>query len=71
MYMSCSVSLGSINYCIKALTRKGYVKLKNFRNTQNKLGYAYVLPPSGINLNKELAVTFLKHKQVKYVALQR
>lgn len=67
---NCGVSIGSIHYCIKALASKGYVKLKNFRNAQNRLAYAYVLTPSGINLKKELTVTFLKRKQAEYVALQ-
>ena len=68
---SCGVSIGSTHYCIKALARKGYVKLKNFRNAQNRLAYAYVLTPSGINLKKELTITFLKRKQAEYVALQQ
>ena len=67
----CGVSLGSIHYCIKALVVKGYVKAKNFRNAQNKLAYAYILTPSGINLKKELTLDFLKRKQAKYEALQK
>ena len=57
----CSVSLGSIHYCINALVEKGYVKAKNFKNAQNKLAYAYILTPSGINLKRELALAFLTH----------
>ena len=68
---SCGVSLGSVNYCIKALVEKGYVKSKNFRNAHNKLAYAYILTPSGINLKKELTIAFLKRKQAEYVALQQ
>lgn len=67
---SCGVSLGSIHYCIKALMKKGYVKSKNFKNAQNKLAYAYILTPSGINLKKELTFAFLKSKQAEYEALQ-
>ena len=63
---SCGVSLGSIHYCMKALLEKGYVKANNFKNAQNKLAYAYVLTPSGINLKKELTLAFLKRKQVEY-----
>ena len=67
----CGVSLGSIHYCMKALVEKGYVKARNFRNAQNKLAYAYILTPSGINLKKELTVAFLKRKQFEYEALQQ
>ena len=67
----CGVSLGSIHYCINALVDKGYVKAKNFKNAQNKLAYAYILTPSGINLKKELTITFLKRKHAEYEALQK
>ena len=67
----CGVSLGSIHYCINALVEKGYVKARNFKNAQNKLAYAYILTPSGINLKKELTLAFLKRKQAEYEALQK
>jgi len=67
----CKVSLGSTNYCIKALIKKGYVKVKNFKNSENKIAYAYILTPSGLNLKKELTVTFLKRKQTEYLALKQ
>ena len=68
---SCGVSLGSIHYCLKALIEKGYVKARNFKNAQNKLAYAYILTPSGLNLKKELTLSFLKRKQAEYDALQK
>ena len=67
----CGVSLGSIHYCINALVEKGYVKARNFKNAQNKLAYAYILTPSGMNLKKELTLAFLKRKQAEYEALQK
>ena len=67
----CGVSLGSIHYCMNALVEKGYVKAKNFKNAQNKLAYAYILTPSGINLKKELTVAFLKRKKAEYEELQK
>ena len=66
----CGVSLGSIHYCLKALIEKGYVKAQNFKNAQNKLAYAYILTPAGINLKKELTIAFLRRKQAEYEALQ-
>ena len=68
---SCGVSLGSVHYCINALVEKGYVKLKNFRKAQNKLAYAYILTPSGINLKRELTLSFLQRKQAEYQVLQQ
>jgi len=46
------------------------VKARNFKNAQNKLAFAYILTPSGINLKKELTLAFLKRKQAEYEALQ-
>ena len=67
----CCVSLGSIHYCLNALIRKGYVKANNFKNAQNKIAYAYILTPAGLNLKKELIITFLIHKKKEYYALQK
>ena len=66
----CGVSLGSIHYCLNALIEKGYVKAQNFKNAQNKLAYAYILTPAGINLKKELTIAFLRRKQAEYEALE-
>ena len=68
---SCGVSLGSVHYCINALVEKGHVKLKNFRKAQNKLAFAYILTPSGINLKRELTLSFLQRKQAEYQLLQQ
>ena len=40
-----SVSLGKVNYCLRALIEKGVLKARNFRNSNNKLAYVYVLVP--------------------------
>jgi EPS-associated MarR family transcriptional regulator len=63
-------SLGKINYCVKALLDKGWVKAKNFRNSKNKLAYAYVLTPSGIDAKARITARFLKRKMVEYEALK-
>ena len=67
----CGRSLGSIHYCLNALIEKGYVKALNFKNAQNKLGYAYILTPAGLNRKKELALAFLRLKQLEYKTLQQ
>ena len=41
-------SLGKLNYCLNALKEKGLVKISNFKNNPNKIGYIYVLTPKGI-----------------------
>ena len=60
------VSLGSINFCLKALTAKGFVKAENFSKSNNKLGYAYLLTPSGIAAKSRLTASFLKRKRAEY-----
>ncbi|MEH6998132.1 MAG: MarR family EPS-associated transcriptional regulator [Limnobacter sp.] len=64
------VSVGGLNYCLKALTEKGLVKMQNFANSKNKFGYVYVLTPSGIKEKTRLASTFLKRKMEEYEALK-
>ena len=60
------VSLGSVNFCLKALTAKGFVKAENFSKSNNKLGYAYLLTPSGIAAKSRLTASFLKRKRAEY-----
>lgn len=71
LYKRGGFSLGSIHYCRNALVEKGYVKMKNFKNAQNKLAYSNIFTPSGMNLKKELVVDFLKRKHAKYWALRK
>ena len=65
------VSLGKINYCLKALMDKGLVKVQNFRNNQNKLAYAYLLTPLGIAEKASLTKQFLRRKIAEYEGLNR
>jgi len=65
------VSLGKVNYCIKKLTGKGLIKLSNFTNNQNKMGYAYILTPGGIEEKSRLTFSFLKRKIVEYEILKK
>ena len=65
------VSLGSINYCLKALVAKGFVKAKNFSKSNNKLGYSYLLTPSGLAAKSHLTNAFLKRKRAEYKRLTR
>ena len=64
------VSLGAINYVLKALVEKGQVKVRNFKGSNNKMRYAYVLTASGIEAKARLATGFLKRKYAEYEALK-
>ena len=64
------VSLGKVNYCMKKLTEKGWIKLKSFSNNPNKVGYAYLLTPKGIEQKASLTITFLKIKMEEYEMLK-
>ena len=64
------VSLGKINYCMKKLIEKGWVKLRNFRNNENKAIYAYFLTPKGIEEKGRLTFAFLKIKIKEYEILK-
>lgn len=65
------LSLGKTNYCLRALIDRGWVKVNNFRNSHNKLAYAYVLTGAGIQAKLAAAARFLKHKQAEYARLER
>ena len=65
------ISLGKANYCINALVEKGWVKANNFRYSHNKLGYACLLTPQGIEQKTVLARNFLQRKVKEYEALQQ
>ena len=64
------ISVGGLNYCLKALVEKGWVKMKNFAHSKNKFGYVYVLTPSGIAEKAALTGWFLQRKMNEYVALK-
>jgi len=64
------ISLGKTNYCLKALMSKGLIKVQNFRSSDNKLAYAYLLTPSGMAEKSKLTAEFLKRKLAEYESLQ-
>jgi EPS-associated MarR family transcriptional regulator len=64
------VSLGKINFCLNALVEKGSLKIKNFRNSDNKLAYAYLLTPGGVEQKARMTVQFLKFKVQEYERLR-
>ena len=64
------ISLGKVNFCLKALVEKGSVKIDNFRKSDNKLGYAYLLTPHGIEQKARMTVEFLQVKMREYERLK-
>lgn len=64
------MSLGKAHYCMKALIDKGLVKMGNFSHNQKKMGYAYLLTPSGIKSKAILTTHFLERKAAEYAMLK-
>ena len=64
-------SLGKLNYCLKALQEKGFVKIRNFQKQKNKAAYIqYVLTPQGITERTKLTINFMKRKMNEYEELK-
>lgn len=64
------MSLGKVNYCLQALMRKGWIKAVNFKNSQNKSAYMYLLTPRGLKQKAELTVHFLQIKMHEFERLR-
>jgi EPS-associated MarR family transcriptional regulator len=65
------VSLGKVNYCMKALIDRGWVKASNFKNSSRKTAYAYLLTPKGIDEKARITVRFLKQRMRDYEQIKR
>ncbi len=65
-------SLGKLNYCLKALQKKGLIKLQNFQKKPNKISYLkYVITPKGISERTKLTLNFMKRKMKEYDELKK
>ena len=64
------ISVGKVNYCLKALLEKGYIKASNFKNSRHKAAYLYQLTPAGLTAKARAANRFLERKQAEYAALE-
>ena len=64
------ISVGGLNYCLKALMEAGLVKMKNFANSKNKFGYVYVFTPAGMAEKAAITHRFLQRKLDEYRALK-
>ena len=64
------LSLGKVNYCLKSIVEKGFVKIYNFKNSKNKGQYSYLLTPKGIEEKARMTVEFIKIKTQEYEQLK-
>ena len=65
-------SLGKLNYCLKALKKKGLIKLRNFQKQKNKISYLqYIVTPKGISFRTKLTLNFMKRKMKEYDELKK
>jgi EPS-associated MarR family transcriptional regulator len=65
------VSLGKLNYCIKALQKKGLIKINNFKKNPNKVNYIYALTPKGIAEKTKLTINFMQRTMKQYDELKK
>jgi EPS-associated MarR family transcriptional regulator len=65
------ISLGQVNYCLKSLIQKGFVKINNFKNSNHKTQYSYLLTPKGVAEKTKLTIMFLKAKTEEYEELKK
>lgn len=65
------ISVGKLNFCLRALVDKGWVKAQNFRRSDNKWAYAYLLTPHGVGAKLQLTREFLARKEREFEALGR
>jgi EPS-associated MarR family transcriptional regulator len=64
------VSVGKINYCMRAVIERGWIKAKNFSKSKNKRAYAYYLTSKGVEEKAKVTTRFLKHKMAEYRELR-
>jgi len=71
MAKSMGFSLGKLNYCLKALKKKGLIKINNFNKNKNKINYIYILTPEGIAQKTKLTIKFMKRIMIQYDELKK
>jgi EPS-associated MarR family transcriptional regulator len=64
------ISVGKVNYCLKALMERGWIKAANFKNSRNKTAYMYLLTPRGIEEKARVTARFLQTRMREYEALR-
>ncbi len=64
-------SLGKMNYLLKALNKKGLIKINRFKRNKNKIRYFYVLTPVGVSKRTKMAISFMKRKIQEYEEIKK
>ena len=65
------LSIGKLNYCLKALKDKGLVKIKSFSKSKKKAKYLYLLTPKGILEKTKVTLNFMNIKIKEYEELKK
>ena len=64
-------SLGKLNYCLRELKKKGFIKMSNFKKSKDKVKYLYILTPNGFAAKTKLTINFMKRKMQEYDELRK
>lgn len=64
-------SVGKVNYVIKALLEKGYIKAENFMKSSNKRAYKYALTAEGLKNKIYLTEKYIAIKKLEYEKLKK
>jgi EPS-associated MarR family transcriptional regulator len=70
MAVQLGISLGKLNYCLRALMGRGLVKARNFKNSRNKMAYLYLLTPAGAEEKARITYAFLRQRIAEVEALK-
>ena len=65
------ISLGKVNYCLKSLKDRGFIKIQNFKKSKNKIKYLYVLTPRGFKEKAIITTRFMRQKMKEYDELKK
>ena len=63
--------LGKLNYCLRELKKKGFIKMSNFKKSKDKVKYLYILTPNGFAAKTKLTINFMKRKMQEYDELRK
>ena len=64
------LSIGKVNYCLKALINVGFIKMHNFSKSNQKIKYAYILTPKGMKEKTAITKRFIIKKKQEYDKLK-
>ena len=64
-------SIGKVNYCLKGLIDIGFIKMENFKNSNKKINYAYIITPEGVKQKINVTKKFIKIKLQEYDKLKK